>query len=44
MRFIEYMQEDNVDNWQAFNGAKRIVVNASASYSGGYEDNMVFKF
>ena len=44
MRFIEYMQEDNVDNWQAFDGVKRIVVKASASYSGGYEDNMVFKF
>lgn len=44
MRFIEYMIEDKVDNWQAFENAKRIVVNASASYSGKYEDNMVFKF
>ena len=44
VRFIEYMQEDKVDNWQAFDGVERIVVNASASYSGGYEDNMVFKF
>lgn len=44
VRFIEYMQEDKVDNWQVFDGVKRIVVNASASYSGGYEDNMVFKF
>ena len=44
VRFIEYMQEDKVDNWEAFDNAKRIVVNASASYSGKYEDNMVYKF
>ena len=44
VRFIEYMQEDKVDNWQAFDGVERIVVNASASYSGKYEDNMVYKF
>ncbi len=44
IRFIEYMQEDKVDNWQAFDGAKRIVVNTSTSYSGKYEDNLVYKF
>ena len=44
VRFIKYMQEDKVDNWQAFDNAQRIVVNASASYSGKYEDNMVYKF
>lgn len=44
VRFIEYMQEDKVDNWQTFDNAQRIVVNASASYSGKYEDNMVYKF
>ncbi len=44
IRFIEYMQEDKVDNWQAFEGAKRIVVNTSTSYSGKYEDNLVYKF
>ncbi|ORC36397.1 hypothetical protein BES36_005930 [Haemophilus quentini] len=44
VRFIEYMQEDKIDNWQAFDNAQRIVVNASASYSGKYEDNMVYKF
>ena len=32
------MQEINFDN------AKRIVVNASSSHSGEYEDNMVYKF
>ncbi|STP05651.1 hypothetical protein [Haemophilus parainfluenzae] len=44
VRFIEYIQEDKVDNWQVFDGVKRIVVNASASYSGKYEDNMIYKF
>ena len=44
IRFIEYMQKDKVDNWQSFDGAKRIVVNGSASYSGKYEDNLVYKF
>ena len=44
VRFIEYMVDDKVHNWQTFDNAKRIVVNASASYSGKYEDNMVYKF
>lgn len=44
VRFIDYMQEDKVDNWQAFENANRIVVNATASCSGKYEDNMVYKF
>ncbi len=44
IRFIDYMQEDKVDNWQAFHNAKRIAINASASYSGKYEDNLVYKF
>ncbi|OZN24455.1 hypothetical protein CFY87_09440 [Actinobacillus seminis] len=44
IRFVNYMLEDKVDNWQAFDSSKRIVVNASASYSGKYEDNMVYKF
>ena len=44
VRFIEYMVEDKVDNWEAFYNSERIVVKASASYSGKYEDNMVYKF
>ncbi|HHE3721120.1 TPA: hypothetical protein ACPDTN_002230 [Pasteurella multocida] len=44
IRFLEYTQEDRVDNWQAFEGYKRIIVNASASYSGKYEDNLIYKF
>ncbi len=44
IRFIHYMVQNKKENWQAFEGAERIVVNASASYNGKYEDNMVFKF
>ena len=44
IRFIEYTQEQRVDNWESFAGAKRIVVNASTSYSGKYEDNLIYKF
>ncbi|WP_018652883.1 hypothetical protein [Actinobacillus capsulatus] len=38
------MQEDKVNNWQAFENTTRIMVNASANYSGKYEDNLVYKF
>lgn len=38
VRFIEYMLEDKVGNWQAFENATRIVVNVSASYRDKYED------
>ncbi|MFC1074679.1 hypothetical protein ACFGXV_00755 [Pasteurella multocida] len=44
IRFIEAMVEDKWDNWQAFNKVNRITVNASASYSGKYEDNLIYKF
>lgn len=44
VRFIEYMVDDKVHNWQNFDNVQRIVVNASASHSGKYEDNMVYKF
>ena len=44
IRFIEYMIEDKVDNWQAFDNVERIAIKASASYSSRYEDNLVFKF
>ncbi|HDR0682657.1 TPA: DNA adenine methylase, partial [Pasteurella multocida] len=36
IRFLEYTQEDRVDNWQVFEGYKRIVVNASINVSGKY--------
>ncbi|HDR1252678.1 TPA: hypothetical protein QB269_000897 [Pasteurella multocida] len=44
IRFLDYTQEDRVDNWRAFEGYKRVIVNASASYSGKYEDNLIYKF
>ena len=44
VRFIEYMQEDKVDNWQAFAGAQRVVVDVSINHNNKYEDNMVYKF
>ncbi|PRL99008.1 hypothetical protein BV011_01658 [Haemophilus influenzae] len=44
IRFVNYMLEDKVHNWQNFDNAQRIVANASASHSGKYEDNMVYKF
>ncbi|MDW0617948.1 hypothetical protein P2G70_10505 [Mannheimia haemolytica] len=44
LRFIHYMVTSKKENWQSFEGAKRIVVNASASYNGKYEDNLVYKF
>lgn len=44
IRFIHYMVTTRKENWQSFDGAKRIVVNASVSYNGKYEDNLVYKF
>ncbi|MEG9490015.1 DNA adenine methylase [Mannheimia indoligenes] len=44
VRFIDFMVSNKNDNWQAFDGAERIVVNASVNYHGRYEDNMVYKF
>ena len=44
VRFIEYMQEDKVDNWQAFAGAQRVAIKTALNYQGLYDDNMVYKF
>ncbi len=44
VRYVDAMIDDKWDNWQAFQDYERIVVNTSTSYSGKYEDNMVFKF
>ena len=44
IRFIEYMAEDKVDNWQAFDNTGRIAIKASANYASKYENNLVFKF
>ena len=44
IRYLDYMQESKTDNWQAFEDYERIVVKASASKDGIYEDNMIYKF
>ena len=44
IRYLDYMQKSKTDNWQAFEGYERIVVKASASKDGIYEDNMIYKF
>lgn len=44
IRFVNYMLEDKVDNWQAFENAKRITVNTKLNYQVAYEDNLVYKF
>lgn len=44
IRYLNYMQESKTDNWRAFENYKRIVVKASASKDGIYEDNMIYKF
>ena len=44
IRFIEYMQENKVDNWQAFDNSKRIAIKTNLNYQGEYEDNLVYKF
>lgn len=44
VRFVETIVEDKWDNWQAFSDCERVAVQTSTSYSGKYEDNLVFKF
>ncbi|MGF7432089.1 hypothetical protein [Pasteurella bettyae] len=44
VRFIDAMITDQWDNWQSFANYERIAVKTSTSYSGKYEDNMVYKF
>ncbi|EIJ69256.1 hypothetical protein HMPREF1052_2224 [Pasteurella bettyae CCUG 2042] len=44
VRFIDAMITDQWDKWQSFANYERIAVKTSTSYSGKYEDNMVYKF
>ena len=44
IRFVDFMVSEKRDNWQAFDGAKRIVVKAKLNYQAEYEDNLVYKF
>ncbi|THA14016.1 hypothetical protein, partial [Rodentibacter pneumotropicus] len=43
IRFIDAMIDDKWDNWQMFDGYQRITLQTNASYSGRYEDNLVYK-
>lgn len=44
VRFVDFMVEERKDNWQAFEGAKRIAIKATLNYQSDYEDNLVYKF
>ncbi|WP_208119399.1 DNA adenine methylase [Spirabiliibacterium pneumoniae] len=44
IRFIGWLVESKSHNWQAFEQAQRIIVKTSTSYSGKYEDNLVYRF
>lgn len=44
IRFIEYKVASQQGNWQAFEGAKRLVMNTVLSHTTEYEDNLVYKF
>ena len=44
IRYLNYMQESKINNWETFEGYKRITVKASTSKDGIYEDNMIYKF
>lgn len=44
VRFVDFMVEERKDNWQSFEGAKRIAIKATLNYQSDYEDNLVYKF
>ena len=44
IRYLNYMQESKINNWETFEGYERITVKASTSKDGVYEDNMIYKF
>lgn len=44
VRFIDYVIERKSDNWQTFDGAQRIAINATLNHNNGYEDNLIYKF
>lgn len=44
IRFIEWMLESKTNNYRSFENTTRISIKASTSYSGKYEDNLVYKF
>ncbi|QDJ13071.1 hypothetical protein CEP45_04040 [Mergibacter septicus] len=44
LRFIDWLVESKKDNWQSFENAKRISINAKPNHKVVYEDNLVYKF
>ncbi|MFC1099858.1 hypothetical protein ACFGZZ_07520, partial [Pasteurella multocida] len=44
VRFVDFMLETKTHNWKSFTDYKKISINTSTSYSGKYEDNLVYKF
>lgn len=43
IRFIDYTLESKTNNYQTFENAKVISINATTSNTGSYEDNLVYK-
>lgn len=44
VRFVDWLVATKGDNWRSFVEYQRITVQTSTSYSGKYEDNLVYKF
>lgn len=44
LRFVEYLVQSKANNWQSFEKVEIITLQTSTSYSGKYEDNLVYKF
>ncbi|MBR0574058.1 MULTISPECIES: hypothetical protein [Pasteurellaceae] len=44
IRFIDYIIENRFNNYQSFEHARRITINAFTSYAIQYEDNLVYMF
>ncbi|MEH8031326.1 hypothetical protein [Gallibacterium anatis] len=43
VRFVDWLVDKKGDNWLSFVDYHRIVVQTSTSYSGKYEDNLIYK-
>lgn len=43
VRFVDWLIATKGDNWQSFIDYKRIIVQTSTSYSGKYEDNLIYR-
>ncbi len=44
IRFIDYMEEAKIDNWESFENCERITVKSYVSHNNHYEDNLVYRF